>query len=88
MVSAEEKPWLKFYDEIVPANLDYPDASLYQALMESVARVLTNLQEQPCAGATTSPDCIVFTDDLAPIEWITNSLVLNYVLFSGMEEIQ
>lgn len=31
---------------------------------------------------------IVFTDDLAPIEWITNNMVLNYVLFGDVENIQ
>jgi spermidine synthase len=31
---------------------------------------------------------IVFTDDLAPIEWITNNMVLNYVLFGDVEKIQ
>lgn len=28
---------------------------------------------------------IVYTDDQAPIEWITNSMVLNYILFGDME---
>jgi len=31
---------------------------------------------------------IVFTDDLAPIEWITNNMVLNYVFFGDVEIIQ
>jgi spermidine synthase len=30
----------------------------------------------------------VYTDDLAPIEWITNDMVLNYVLFGEMENLQ
>jgi predicted membrane-bound spermidine synthase len=30
----------------------------------------------------------VYTDDWAPIEWITNSMVLNFVLFGGLEEIE
>jgi len=70
----------------------------YQALMErqdvlpilteAASRAVANLQPNPCAGPNPSQDCLVFSDDWAPIEWITNSLVLNYVLFSGMEEIQ
>ena len=57
-------------------------------LTEAVSRAVANLQPNPCAGPNSSQDCLVFSDDWAPIEWITNSLVLNYVLFSGMEEIQ
>lgn len=30
----------------------------------------------------------VFTDDLAPVEWITNSLILNYILSGDMEGVQ
>ena len=62
-------------------------------LMGAVQKAILNLQPNPCqdsrgANNKLSPECVVFTDDWAPIEWITNSLVLNYVLFSGMEEIQ
>ena len=35
----------------------------------------------------TPPSDIVYTDDLAPIEWITNHMVLNYVLFGDKEAI-
>jgi spermidine synthase len=62
-------------------------------LMAAVQKAILNLQPNPCqdsrgANSKLSLECVVFTDDWAPIEWITNSLVLNYVLFSGMEEIQ
>jgi len=57
-------------------------------LVRAVQKAIINMQPNPCEGLELSPDCVVFTDDWAPIEWITNSLVLNYVLFSGMEEIQ
>ncbi|MFC1997519.1 spermidine synthase [Chloroflexota bacterium] len=62
-------------------------------LLSAVQKAIVNLQPNPCDGGSTflsdpSQGCVVFTDDWAPIEWITNSLVLNYVLFSGMEEIQ
>jgi predicted membrane-bound spermidine synthase len=43
----------------------------------------TWLNLQPLPNKT-----IVFTDDLAPIEWITNNMVLNYVLFGDVENIQ
>jgi spermidine synthase len=36
-----------------------------------------------------TPDSqVVFTDDWAPIEWITNNMVLSYVLFGDMESLQ
>jgi len=57
-------------------------------LMDALQIAISNMQPNPCGGTKPSQGCVVFTDDWAPIEWITNSLVLNYVLFSGMEEIQ
>lgn len=62
-------------------------------LIGAVQKAILNLQPNPCEVSNEedqapSQGCVVFTDDWAPIEWITNSLVLNYVLFSGMEEIQ
>jgi hypothetical protein len=39
--------------------------------------------QQPTPSSST-----VYTDDLAPIEWITNSMVLNYVLFGDMESLK
>ncbi len=33
-----EKPWLKFYDEEVPATLEYPDIPMHQALADTAAR--------------------------------------------------
>ncbi len=58
-------------------------------LLQALETAILNMQPNPCAGEAPDADCVVFTDDWAPIEWITNSLVLNY-LFSpeGMEEIQ
>ncbi len=50
---------------------------LLTAMREFIGR------QQPAPETTT-----VFTDDLAPIEWLTNTMVLNYVLFGGMEELQ
>lgn len=34
----EKKPWLKFYGE-VPASIDYPRVTMYEALMQTVGRV-------------------------------------------------
>jgi spermidine synthase len=69
------------------------EAGVDPILIDAVQKAILNLQTNPCEDFIQADDvrhqgCVVFTDDWAPIEWITNSLVLNYVLFSGMEEIQ
>jgi len=73
------------------ALLDMADVD--PILIDAVQKAILNLQPNPCQDSSNvnhelTHGCVVFTDDWAPIEWITNSLVLNYVLFSGMEEIQ
>jgi spermidine synthase len=35
----------------------------------------------------TPPVSVVYTDDWSPIEWVTNRMVLSYVLFGDLEEI-
>ncbi len=60
------------------ANLEANLASLSTTnssslLLESISMTVTNLQ--PAEQHT-----IVFTDDQAPIEWITNDMVLNFIL--------
>jgi spermidine synthase len=50
-------------------------------LTESMAMAWANLQPAP-------QHTIVFTDDLSPIEWMTNNLVLNFVLHGGMTTMQ
>ncbi|MFH2039457.1 MAG: fused MFS/spermidine synthase [Chloroflexota bacterium] len=50
-------------------------------LVTSIYETWGNLQPTPI-------NSIIFTDDLAPIEWITNNMVLNYVLFGDVENIQ
>jgi spermidine synthase len=55
------------------------DASIHPLLLTSLKRVIENQRAVPFSQS-------VFTDDLAPVEWITNSMVLNYI-FSGELEI-
>ncbi|HUF37235.1 MAG TPA: fused MFS/spermidine synthase [Anaerolineales bacterium] len=50
-------------------------------LLDAMAAAISNLQP-------VTPGGIVFTDDRAPIEWLTNYLVLNYLLHSGTEGLQ
>jgi spermidine synthase len=50
-------------------------------LLESIQTAITNLQPAP---ETTQ----VFTDDLAPIEWITNRMLVNFVLSGEVDELK
>ena len=36
--AAETKPWLKFYSSDVPQTIDYPQVSLYEALVKSAEK--------------------------------------------------
>lgn len=54
------------------------DKSLDPVLVTTMASTYTNLQP----GYTTTT---VFTDDLAPIEWIVNNMVVAFVLEGGLE---
>jgi spermidine synthase len=69
--------------ENLTANLAYlqglPQAN--PLLVEPVATALANLQP-------VTPEGQVFTDDLAPIEWITNSMIMNFFLSGDVEVLQ
>jgi hypothetical protein len=54
---------------------------VHPLLIESLQVSALNLQPTP--EPTT-----VFTDDLAPIEWITNNMVLRFMLYGDMEVLQ
>lgn len=51
-----------------------------ELLLESIKIARENVQPTPPIG-------IVYTDDWSPIEWVTNKMVLSYVLFGDMEVI-
>jgi len=57
------------------------DPSVHPLLIQSMTAVYSNLQ--PGYETTT-----VFTDDRAPIEWLTNNLVINFVLHGDVEELR
>jgi MFS family permease len=65
------------------ANFDHllKRGDSHPLLLESLYRTVVYLQPAPESN-------IVYTDDWAPIEWLTNEMVLNYVLFGDMEELQ
>ncbi len=33
-----KKPWLKFYDKHVPESIEYPDLTMYEAVMKTVEK--------------------------------------------------
>ena len=49
-------------------------------LLDSIRVALDNVKPTP-------PVSVVYTDDRSPVEWVTNSMVLNYVLFGNLEVI-
>ncbi len=67
------------------ANLAVNYTSLSQAaapalLLDSLRTAIDNVQPTP-------PISVVYTDDWSPIEWVTNRMILSYVLFGDMSEI-
>lgn len=57
------------------------DANTNPLLITTMSSTFVNLQ----SGYTTTT---VFTDDLAPIEWIVNNMVVSFVLQGGLEYLQ
>jgi hypothetical protein len=50
-------------------------------LLQSAQVALSSLQPDPAGG-------MVYTDDLAPVEWVTNSLIINFVVGGGVNELK
>jgi spermidine synthase len=78
------------YATAKPTSLDNLYANLVQLsqqegvhplLLEAVQLAVLNMQPTPESET-------VFTDDLAPIEWITNNMVLKFILFGDKEMLQ
>lgn len=57
------------------------DPTVPPLLLQTLQSGYTNLQP----GYETT---LVFTDDLAPIEWLTNNLVINFILYGDVEALQ
>jgi spermidine synthase len=49
-------------------------------LLDSIQVAINNVQPTPSIGT-------VYTDDWSPIEWVTNNMVLSYVLFGDLKQI-
>ncbi|MBN1668984.1 MAG: fused MFS/spermidine synthase, partial [Anaerolineales bacterium] len=56
------------------------DPTTHPLLLEAINRAIVYQQPVPDAD-------LVFTDDWAPIEWLTNDMVLRYVLFGDVEDL-
>jgi spermidine synthase len=52
----------------------------HELLLESLKVAQENMQPTP-------PIEVIYTDDWSPIEWVTNKMVLSYVLFGDLEKI-
>ena len=57
------------------------DAATPSLLVQTMNNAFANMQP----GYETT---LVFTDDKAPIEWMTNNLIINFILHGDMESIQ
>ncbi len=62
-------------------NLLYARGDVHRLLLESITRTLINI-------APTPEGSMVLTDDLAPVEWIINNMVINFILTGGVDELQ
>jgi spermidine synthase len=56
----------------------YTQENTHPLLITAIERFV--MHQQPVSDST-----IVFTDDWAPVEWMTNQMVLNYVLFGDVD---
>jgi len=67
----------------VAANLQflYEQGDTHPLLLEALQIAVANIQPTP-------PVDVVYTDDWSPIEWVTNNMVLNYVLFGDLDQIE
>lgn len=63
-------------------NLDYlkTEVDASDLLVQSIQVALDNVKPTPASS-------IIYTDDWSPIEWVTNSMVMSYVLFGDLQEI-
>jgi spermidine synthase len=78
------------YATVQPTTLENLYGNIvYLRERSDVHTLLTDSLMQTAANIRSTPESeTVFTDDLAPIEWITNNMVLYYILFGDLEVVQ
>ncbi|MCK5487504.1 MAG: fused MFS/spermidine synthase, partial [Desulfobacterales bacterium] len=78
------------YATVQPTGIENLYANLlYLYTRPDVQPMLIKAMELAVAYQQPTPkSTVVFTDDLAPIEWITNNMVLNFVLRGDLEDLQ
>lgn len=79
LVYATRQPTL-FSNLVTNLDLLKTEAEIPPLLLDSMQVAAAYKQPTPHVS-------VVYTDDWAPIEWVTNSMVLNYVLFGDLQEI-
>jgi spermidine synthase len=57
------------------------DGQIHELLLQSIYKAMNNLQ-------VINPSGPIFTDDLAPIEWIVNKMVLSYIMTGEYQDLQ
>jgi len=57
------------------------DPGTPELLLTAAQAAASNMQPDPTGGE-------VYTDNRSPVEWVTNSLVINFILNGGMETVQ
>jgi len=57
------------------------DPAASRLLLSAAMITYASLQPAPTGGT-------VYTDDRSPIEWVTNSLVLSFILGGGVDELK
>jgi spermidine synthase len=79
MIYATQLP-TQFSNLVANLNLLNADPATPSLLLGSIQIAVVYIQPIP-------PMSVVYTDDWAPIEWVTNNMVLSYVLFGDLQEI-
>jgi len=66
----------------------YQNLAALTANKDTPALLLETMQTTVASLQPTPPKTAIFTDDLAPIEWITNRMILNFVFSGKVEELK
>jgi spermidine synthase len=59
----------------------YTRPDIHPLLVQAMENVVAYQQPTP-------ESAVVYTDDLAPVEWVTNDMVLSYLLFGEIEDLK